>query len=127
MCLPTRWILRTWSCWRRSVSAPVRGTWSLPRVSESRGPLSERLLESDDALELLGRRMRRAGRLSAPFFLTKRAIRSGASTERRDRQRRHRDRGSPGGRGLRHHKHHIRSQALELEFAVAPGDAMHAG
>jgi len=98
------------------------------RFSESRGPLWERLLESDDTLELLSRRMRMAGTAQLhPFFLT----RGHFDLARALCERVGRDvtvmGGDPEVVAYADHKHHIRARALELGIPVAPGEAVNAG
>jgi hypothetical protein len=98
------------------------------RFSESRGPLWERLLECDDALELLECRMRMAGTARLhPFFLTRgqfdlaQALSDRIGTDVTVMG------GDPEVVAYADHKHHIRAQALELGIPVAPGEAVDAG
>ncbi len=97
------------------------------RFSESRGPLWQRLLESEGALDLLGRRMRMAGTAQLhPFFLTK----GQCDLARALSERIGRDIAVMGGDpevvAYADQKHHIRAQALELGIPVAPGEAVDA-
>ena len=98
------------------------------RYSESGSPLWKRLLDNDEVLEQLSRRMRmeRTAQLH-PFFLTTGHLELGrALSERLGREVTVLG-GDPAVVAYADHKHHIRALAVELGIPVAPGEVVDAG